>query len=323
MTRDNPHIAIDAKTGRRILPGTHQRRIRGEPSVDSHTHHVMSRFVKEVPFMDDVEREGLRKLIWKMAEFMGIDVMTYCVMGNHFHALIKVPNRERWLEKFSGTDGEIRLFKHLSTFYSNDFIADLRREIEGLRRRGQESAVQAKLDEFRVRFCGMSVFVKELKQRFTKWLNKRRGRRGTVWMDRFLSKLIVGPKQGLITAAYIDLNPVRAGIVSDPKDYRWCGYAEALAGDKRAQTGICQVLHAKDWMKASQAQSYSGRAAYRMVLYDSGGRRLSLDGVCKRLGFAPDESEKVLRGQVGELSANELAMQRWRHRRSDSIKCSG
>ena len=29
-------------------------------------------------------------------------------------------------------------------------------------------------------------------------------------------------------AAYIDLNPVRAGIVKDPKDYRFCGYAEAV-----------------------------------------------------------------------------------------------
>jgi putative transposase len=66
--------------------------------VDSYTYHVMSRFVKEVPFMDHIEREGLRKLIGKMAEFMGIAVLTCCVMSNQFHALIEVPNWERWLE---------------------------------------------------------------------------------------------------------------------------------------------------------------------------------------------------------------------------------
>jgi putative transposase len=275
----------------------------------------MSRFVPEVPFMDDIEREGLRKLIWKMAEFMGIDVLTYCVMGNHFHALIKVPNRELWLEQFSGADGELRLFKHLSSFYSADFMRDLRTEIDGLRRRELEPQVQAKLDEFRARFCDFSMFVKELKQRFTKWINKRRGRRGTVWMDRFLSKLIEGPKQGLITAAYIDLNPVRAGIVSDPKDYRWCGYAEALTGEQRAQTGICQVLHAKDWSQANQAQTYSGRAAYRMVLFDSGRTRWGPTGLLRRLGFEAESSERVLRQQVGELSPREMAMQRWKHRR--------
>jgi putative transposase len=30
-------------------------------------------------------------------------------------------------------------------------------------------------------------------------------------------------------AAYIDLNPIRAGLVEDPKDYRFCGYGEAVA----------------------------------------------------------------------------------------------
>jgi hypothetical protein len=30
-------------------------------------------------------------------------------------------------------------------------------------------------------------------------------------------------------SAYLDLNPVRAGLVDDPKDYRWGGYAEAMA----------------------------------------------------------------------------------------------
>jgi putative transposase len=40
-------------------------------------------------------------------------------------------------------------------------------------------------------------------------------------------------------AAYIDLNPVRAGLCEDPKEYRYCGYAEALAkGTAAAMEGI-------------------------------------------------------------------------------------
>lgn len=38
--------------------------------------------------------------------------------------------------------------------------------------------------------------------------------------------------------AYIDLNPVRAGLVSDPKDYRFCGYAEAVASRLLATKGL-------------------------------------------------------------------------------------
>lgn len=38
-------------------------------------------------------------------------------------------------------------------------------------------------------------------------------------------------------AAYIDFNPVRAGIAEDPRGCRWCGYAEAVAGIKLAEEG--------------------------------------------------------------------------------------
>src|SRR5271168_3801832 len=44
-------------------------------------------------------------------------------------------------------------------------------------------------------------------------------------------------------SAYIDLNPVRAGLCADPKDYRYCGYAEALATDSSlARHGIRTIL---------------------------------------------------------------------------------
>ena len=57
-------------------------------------------------------------------------------------------------------------------------------------------------------------------------------------------------------AAYIELNPVRAGLCADPKDYRYCGYAEALAkGSSLAREGIRIVLGHSDtisWKEVSQ-----------------------------------------------------------------------
>jgi hypothetical protein len=65
---------------------------------------------------------------------------------------------------------------------------------------------------------------------------------GTLWMDRFKSVLVQGEGNPLQTmAAYIDLNPVRARLVADPKDYRWCGYAEAVAGHAKAQQGLAMI----------------------------------------------------------------------------------
>ena len=64
-------------------------------------------------------------------------------------------------------------------------------------------------------------------------------------------------------AAYIDLNPVRAGLVEDPKDYRFCGYAAALAGATALRRGLMSFLAPKEWAKAA--------AEYRMLLFVTGG----------------------------------------------------
>ncbi|MEM9400717.1 MAG: hypothetical protein AAF984_10965 [Verrucomicrobiota bacterium] len=54
-------------------------------------------------------------------------------------------------------------------------------------------------------------------------------------------------------AAYIDLNCVRAKLVSDPKDYRWCGYGEAVAGSKKAQSGLKAIYDRVRWDATQRA----------------------------------------------------------------------
>jgi putative transposase len=66
-----------------------RRRILGKGPLESYTYHVMSRTCGGEVFWDDVEKEALRRLLWKMAEFSGVRLVTYCIMGNHFHALVK------------------------------------------------------------------------------------------------------------------------------------------------------------------------------------------------------------------------------------------
>jgi len=61
-----------------------------------------------------------------MAEFFGVRLVTYCIMGNHFHALVEVPKREAWLERFAGAEGERKLFEHLRTLYSSEFVGLLK-----------------------------------------------------------------------------------------------------------------------------------------------------------------------------------------------------
>jgi putative transposase len=263
-------VGVNAKTG--LYPGARswsggRLRILGKGPLESYCYHVMSRTCGGEVLFDEVEREALRRVIWRMAEFSGIKVVTYCVMGNHFHLLAEVPHRETWLQRFEGPHGESHLFDHLRTLYSRAYLELLRDELADLRTRGMAVLAEQRLDALKKRFCNLSLFVKEVKERFSRWFNKRRGRRGTLWMDRFKSVLVEGKGEALRTmAAYIDLNPVRAGLVKDPKDYRWCGYAEALGGSRRAQRGLCkaQGKPVDGWKSAGAA------AAYRCLLHAEG-----------------------------------------------------
>ncbi|MBL9131253.1 MAG: transposase, partial [Verrucomicrobiaceae bacterium] len=263
-------VGVNAKTG--LYPGARswsggRRRVLGKGPLESYCYHVMSRTCGGEVFFDDVEKEALRRVMWRMAEFSGIKIVTYCLMGNHFHLLAEVPHRATWLHRFEGPDGEAKLLDHLRILYSKTYTGLLREELADLRSRGMESLAQQKLEAIKRRFCDLSLFVKEVKERFSRWFNKRRGRKGTLWMDRFKSVLVEGKGEALRTmAAYIDLNPVRAGLVSDPKDYRWSGYAEALSGSRRAQRGLCKAIGkpVDGWESASAAE------AYRCILYTEG-----------------------------------------------------
>ena len=85
-------------------PGSGHRRIKGQKG-EGHCFHVMSRLTGDVPMWDALEKEAMVKLLWKMSAFCGVEVLTYCVMGNHFHALVRVPDRDQWLrEKFGAAE---------------------------------------------------------------------------------------------------------------------------------------------------------------------------------------------------------------------------
>jgi len=73
----------------------------------------------------------------------------------------------------------------------------------------------------RDKWARLSEFIKEIKQSFSRYYNKRHHRRGTLWGERFKSLIVENGETLVNCLAYIDLNPLRAGIVSRPEEYRW------------------------------------------------------------------------------------------------------
>jgi REP element-mobilizing transposase RayT len=191
-----------------------------------------------------------------VAEYCGVQIVTYAILSNHFHVLVRVPQREpvadvELLRRYQ------RLYPRLSRFQT----ARLEVIREELRHDGPEAIAWRKRQ---LALMGdVSQFMKLLKQRFSIWFNKAHQRFGTLWAERFKSVLVESQDRILLTmAAYIDLNTVRAGLVTDPKDYRFCGYAEAVAGNRIAQTGLCSIVGSPSWVQA--------QAQYRQMLFGSG-----------------------------------------------------
>jgi hypothetical protein len=124
-----------------------------------------------------------------------------CVMGNHYHAVA-------FFEEY----------RRLSP-------RELRRRAKRL---NPGPLGEARLDcwgdedweRFNRRLFDVSDFMKDVQQRFSVWYNARHTRRGHFWAERFKATVLEGPRVALDAALYAELNPVRAGLVKRPEDYR-------------------------------------------------------------------------------------------------------
>ena len=80
----------------------------------------------------------------------------------------------------------------------------------------------------------VALLMKHLGQRYVQYINHTYRRSGTLWEGRFRSCLTQTEDYVLACYRYIELNPVRAGMVTRPQDYRWSSYhANALGKARR------------------------------------------------------------------------------------------
>ncbi|MFO1460764.1 MAG: transposase [Verrucomicrobiota bacterium] len=201
-------------------------------------YHCVSRIVDRRFVLKALERRKFRQFLREYAAFCGVRVLTWCVLSNHFHLLLEVPRKP---DEPPPLDALIARLEFLSSTAVS--AATARQCVNRWEAAGDTESPERLRQRLWAQMYDLSSFMKLLKQRFSQWFNRAHQRTGTLWEERFRSVLIEGPGSGLATvAAYIDLNPVRAGLVEDPKDYRWCGYAEAVAGDPEARSGLATSL---------------------------------------------------------------------------------
>ena len=135
-------------------------------------------------------------------------------------------------------------------------------------------------------------------------------------MDRYKSVLVEGPRTDMgaqldalrVMALYIDLNPIRAGLVEDPAGYRWSGYGTAVGGaSKEAREGLTALVGARSWKQAAES--------YRVWLYANAradDEKPKSDLKKLRHGVALKKRREVM-SQGGRMSVEELIRCRVRY----------
>jgi REP element-mobilizing transposase RayT len=266
-------------------------------------YHCMSRVIEQRFIMGEREKEYFVNLMRNLAEFSGLRILTYCVMSNHFHILLQVPRRQAVSDR--------QLLERLRAIYPANRVAQIALTLKEYRQTGNHANAEKLKASYTYRMNDISPYFKTLKQVFSRWYNKRNDRRGPLWDERFKSLLVEGSEHALSTiAAYIDLNPLRAGLVDDPSTYRHCGYGAALGGSVFARAGMRAV-----WPEIGKESSWQRvQCRYRKWLYLQGEENPTGISSVKayRRGFAPSEVKNVLE-QDGQLSKNQLLRCRVRY----------
>jgi putative transposase len=226
-------------------------------------YHVMSRTALDGFPFGDVEKEELVNIIKKFSSIYFVDVLGFTILDNHFHILIQMNHEKDYSDK--------EVIRRYGIAFGEDSIMP-------------EDSIPA----LRKRWSSLAMLMKDVKQTFSRYYNKRHDRRGTLWGERFKSVIVEKGETLINCLAYIDLNSVRAGIVERPEDYRWCSLAYHI------QTNNKDNLISFDFgLKEFGVKSKKERIRrYRRYIYEAGALRRAENPAAKTIDKKILESER-------------------------------
>ncbi|MGB0937342.1 MAG: transposase [Colwellia sp.] len=187
--------------------------------IDTKHYHVYSRTVRKAMLCGTDKESGLsyeyrRKWIVsrlsKLTQAFSIKICAYAVMHNHLHLVVHIDDDivstwsinevlERWHKIFKGT--------LLTQQYLNN---------EPLNS-SQKAMIESTANIYRQRLMDISWFMRSLCEPIARRANEEDDCKGHFWEGRFKSQALLDEKALLACMAYVDLNPIRAGISTTPE----------------------------------------------------------------------------------------------------------
>ena len=204
-------------------------------------YHVVSRSALPGLPIKAGDKDYLLHLIRRLAKLYFVDVLGFALMGNHFHLVVRV---------YPGSElSDQELHRRYKAYY------------------GEEQEIAGELMErYRARMTSLGAMVKDIKQGFTRYYNRKYNRKGYFWGERFKSMIVQDGRTLVNLLAYVDLNPIRAGVVTKPEEYRWSSIGYHLqTGNKGSLLSVDFGL--QEWNEPDPGERVR---LYRQFVYETG-----------------------------------------------------
>ena len=190
---------------------------------DAH-YHLMSRTNdRRFLFSKGRVKGEIVSLLRRAAAFSGVRLEAWCVMDDHFHIVCEVVRPDAPVP-------EAEVVRRISILKGGRFAAELAEHWSDLRSCGMDFVVDVALDGWRARMHDVSQFAKTFKElvsiSYKAFLRASEEPDkpvycGSIWSGRFKSTLVEGGRYLATCVRYVELNPVRAGMVAQSKDYAY------------------------------------------------------------------------------------------------------
>lgn len=195
---------------------------------DTPYYHIVSRCVRRAFLCGEDKfsgrsfehrRQWLIDRIKKVTSVFAIDVCSYAIMHNHFHIVLRIGANDNWTDK--------QVLITWQSLYSLPIMCQ--RYLQGDELDDSSiRLVQKYAAEYKERLCSISWFMKAVNEYIARRANEEDRCTGHFWESRFKSQALLDERALLTCMAYVDLNPIRAGMARSLGDSEYTSIKERI-----------------------------------------------------------------------------------------------
>lgn len=173
-------------------------------------------------------REWIRRRMEALASVFGIDVLTYAILSNHLHLILR--NRPDVVAAWSDEEVALRWLRVFPGRRLEEHLADPTEvDVKAL------ASNRERITTIRQRLSDISWFMRALSEPIARIANRQDDCTGRFWEGRFKAQRIADEAGLLACAMYVDLNPIRAAMVASPDQAVHTSAYDRIEGEKGSE----------------------------------------------------------------------------------------